>query len=135
SDSFEGERTDWRVAIDYRFSPEFMAYAQVSTGYKGGGVNPRPFFGPSSPNNQLKAFNPETIRTYELGFKADLLDRRLRLNGAAFFNEYNDIILTLFACPISPCLQPNNVGAAEVKGIELELTARPTDELSLDSSL
>lgn len=42
-----------------------MAYAQVATGYRSGGVNPRPFFGPSSPNNQIKSFSPETLLSYE----------------------------------------------------------------------
>lgn len=136
SDTFEGKRWDWRIVADYRFSPEFMMYASVATGYKGGGVNPRPFFGPSAgPLNQLKAFNPETITTYEAGFKADLLDRKVRLNGAFFLNKFSDIILTLTACPISPCLQPNNIGKADVKGFELELSAKPTDAITLDGSL
>ena len=147
SDSFKGNRLDWRAVVDYRFSDQFLAYASVSTGYKGGGVNPRPFFGPSSgecsalppgviaPCNQLKAFEPETLTTYEAGFKADILDRRLRLNGAAFFNKYEDIILSLSACPGAPCIQPNNVGAADVKGLELEVLAYPVDGLSLDGSI
>lgn len=147
SDSFEGDRIDWRVVADYRFSNEFLAYASVATGYKGGGVNPRPFFGPSAgecdapgyvaPNacNQLKSFDPETITTFELGFKGDFFDRRLRLNGAAFFNKYSNIILTLSACPSVPCLQPNNVGKADVKGFELEFSAYPVDGLSLDGGL
>ena len=146
SDTFEGEQTDWRVAADYRFSDAAMIYAQVTTGYKGGGVNPRPFFGPSAgpcdpatnPTypvcSQLKSFNPETLTTYEVGFKTDLFDRRLRLNGALFFNKYKDIILTLAACPAEPCLQPNNVGEADVKGLELEITAHPIEGLTLDGS-
>ena len=147
SDSFIGDRIDWRIAADYRFSESFLAYASVSTGFKGGGVNPRPFFGPSAgecnaagyqapnPCNQLRSFNPETITTYEVGFKSDLLDRRLRVNGAAFFNKYEDIILQLSACPSIPCLQPRNVGAADVKGAELEITAFPVDGLSIDAAL
>ncbi|QZH76616.1 MAG: TonB-dependent receptor [Erythrobacter sp.] len=144
---FRGDRWDWRLAADYRFSDEFLAYASVTTGFKGGGVNPRPFFGPSTgecedlppgvlaPCNQINSFNPETIITYEMGFKADFFDRRLRLNGAAFWNDYSDIILQLTACPASPCLQPNNVGSAEVKGFELEVTAYPVDGLSIDAGL
>jgi iron complex outermembrane receptor protein len=135
SDTFEGDRWDWRVVADYRFSDEFLAYASVSTGYKGGGVNPRPFFGPSSPNNQLASFDPETLTTYEVGFKTDFLDRRVRLNGALFYNKYEDIILTLLECPTAPCLQPNNVGKADVKGFELELALYPVDGLSIDASL
>ncbi len=144
---FKGSRWDWRVVSDFRFSDSVLAYASVATGYKGGGVNPRPFYGPSSgscdapgyvapaPCDQVKAFNPETITTYEVGFKTDFFDRRLRLNGAAFFNKYNDIILTLSACPSVPCLQPRNVGKADVKGFELEMQAYPVDGLSVDGSL
>ena len=147
SDTFKGDRWDCRIVTDYRFSDALLAYASLSTGYKGGGVNPRPFFGPSAgdcnaagyvapaPCNQLKSFNPETLTTYEAGFKADLLDHRLRLNGAAFFNKYNDIILQLSACPSVPCLQPNNVGRAHVKGFELEMNAYPVDGLEFDGSL
>ena len=135
------------MAVDYRFSPEFLAYASVATGYKGGGVNPRPFFGPSAgecsalppgviaPCNQVQSFRPETIRTYEVGFKSDFADRKVRLNAAAFYNEYSDIILTLTACPASPCLLPANVGKAHVKGIEVETTIRPVTGLTIDGSL
>jgi iron complex outermembrane receptor protein len=151
--TFEGERWDWRVVADYRFSDEFLAYGSVATGFKGGGVNPRPFFGPSTgecgpfqfnpdgsviptlPCNQILPFNPETLITYEVGFKSDFFDRRLRLNGAAFYNKYDDITFTLSACPSAPCLRPTNIGQADVKGFELELTAFPADGLSLDSSL
>lgn len=143
---YEGKRTDWRIETDYRFSPEFFVYASVATGYKGGGVNPRPFFGPSAgdcavlpvgaPCNQITSFSPETLTTYEFGFKSDLLDRKLRLNGALFYNKYNNIILTLTSCHgFSPCLMPANVGKADVKGFELEMSARPGGGLSLDGSL
>ena len=45
---FKGKRWDWRVVTDYRFSDALLAYASIATGFKGGGVNPRPFFGPST---------------------------------------------------------------------------------------
>ena len=38
------EQFDWRVVLDYQFTDDVMAYVQVSTGYKGGGINPRPFY-------------------------------------------------------------------------------------------
>jgi iron complex outermembrane receptor protein len=113
----------------------------------GGGINPRPFFGPSAgdcnapgyvppaPCNQIRPFNPESVTTYEIGFKTDLFDRRLRINGAAFHNDFKDIILTLSACPSVPCIQPRNVGAAGVNGFELEMSAYPVDGFSLDGSL
>lgn len=150
SDRFDGDRVDWRVSMDYRFSDTVMTYGQIATGFKSGGVNPRPFFAPGTmlpvlngsinPNgvltdvNQLKSFDPETITTYELGMKTDLFDRRMRFNAAVFYNDYEDIILTSAACPISPCLQPNNIGQAEVKGAEFEMEFRPTEAWLFDAS-
>jgi iron complex outermembrane receptor protein len=136
SAQFRKQRTDWRVAADYRFSPQLMTYAQISTGYRAGGVNPRPFF-----INQAQPFQPETIVAYELGFKSDLFDRKLRFNVSAFYNDYKNIILTTLNCPNSlgfpsaPCLQPKNVGSAHVKGFEVETTIRPVERLTLDGSL
>jgi iron complex outermembrane receptor protein len=151
SDGFKGNRTDWRVALDYRFSDSVMSYGQVSTGYRSGGVNPRPFFapgtllpvlngsinpaGPLTDVNQLKAFQPETITSYEIGAKTDLLDRRMRLNVATFYNQYKDIILSSAACPVSPCAQPNNIGEANVKGAELEAEFRPSEAWLFDTSV
>ncbi|WP_421837272.1 TonB-dependent receptor [Novosphingobium sp.] len=143
---FKGQRTDWRVETDYRFSPEVFAYASVATGYKGGGVNPRPFFGPSAgdcnvlpfgaPCNQITSFQPETLRTYEAGIKTDLFDRKLRFNASAFYNKYDNIILTLTRCHgFSPCLMPANVGKANVWGLEAETTIRPVEGFTLDGSI
>jgi len=132
--SFKGDRWDWRIVGDYRFSDSFLAYASASTGFKGGGVNPRPFVA-----DQRLPFDPETLTTYEIGFKSDFLDRKVRLNGAVFLNKYKDIILGKVVCPESvlptPCLRPDNIGAADVKGFELETTIRPVDGLTIDGSL
>ncbi len=116
----------------------------MATGYKGGGVNPRPFFGPSNPScsptpvpncNQVQSFRPETLTTYEVGFKSDFFDRKLRLNAAFFLNKYNDIQLQLTRCPAAPCLLPANAGKADVKGAEFEVTVKPVEGLTLDGSL
>ena len=132
--SFRGDRWDYRGVIDYRFSDSFLAYASISTGFKGGGVNPRPFVA-----DQRLSFNPETLTTYEVGFKSDFFDNRVRLNGAAFFNKYKDIILGKAVCPESslpsPCLRPDNIGEADVKGFELEASVYPAEGLSFDGSI
>jgi iron complex outermembrane receptor protein len=131
--SFKGDRWDWRVVGDYRFTPGFLAYASVSTGFKGGGVNPRPFAA-----DQRLPFNPETLTTYEVGFKSDLFDRRARVNGAVFLNKYDDITLAKIRCPESdletPCLRPDNIGKADVKGAELEVSLFPAKGLTFDLS-
>jgi iron complex outermembrane receptor protein len=64
-----------------------MTYVQFSTGYRAGGVNPRPYV-----LDQAVPFSPEKLKAYEVGFKADLFDRALRLNGSVFINKYADIL-------------------------------------------
>jgi iron complex outermembrane receptor protein len=131
---FDGNRTDYRLSVDYRFSPQLMIYATTATGFKGGGVGPRPF-NPA----QARGFGPETLTNYEVGVKLDLFDNRLRLNSAAFYSEYNGIQLALLSCPQfggpGPCALPQNAGDAHIQGLEFELFARPVDGLQIDGSL
>ncbi len=133
--TFENDQLDWRVALDYRFTDDVMAYASAATGYRAGGFNARPYF-PS----QATPHVPETITSYELGLKSDLFNDKLRLNLAGFFFDYEDIVLLSTFCanlPVgqqTPCLRPDNVGSAEVKGVELEAFFYPTGNFSIDAS-
>lgn len=133
--SYRKTHSDYRLDMSYRWTGNFMTYAQVSTGYKGGGVNPRPYF-PS----QIVAIQPETMTAFEVGLKSDLFDRRMRFNLSAFYNDYRDIQLTTTRCdaispfPGAPCFAPLNVGSAHIKGIEAETTLRPVDGLLIDAS-
>lgn len=133
------DRLDWRTAVDYSWTDDFMTYVQVATGYKGGGVNPRPFV-----LAQLLPFESETLITYEGGFKSELFDNRMRLNGAIFYNDYSDIIMTLNPCyqttpdPADgpgPCALPINAGTAEVLGVEFEAEWHPVDAAIIDASV
>jgi iron complex outermembrane receptor protein len=123
--TFEDSRTDWRVAFDWRFADDFMVYTQAATGFKGGGINPRPFF-----LVQIESFQPEELTSWEFGAKSTLADGRVRLNGALFFNEYTDIQIQQTQCEVpfppfigAPCLQPGNAGDADVSGFEVEAEA------------
>ena len=133
--AYIGDNVDFRLGADYRFSPEFMIYGQFSTGYKGGGTNPRPVS-----LSQILPFNPETLDAYEVGFKSDLFDRTLRFNVSAFYNEYNDIILIdSAACcgtpPDAPFgIIPKNAGNAEIMGVEGEIFWEPVDRLILSAA-
>lgn len=130
--TYSGDNIDYRISGSYYLDDRTMMFATLSTGFKGGGVNPRPFV-PS----QVQPFNPETLEAIEVGIKSDLLDNRLRLNGSLFFNRYDDILITITngygGFPVSAI--PINAGKAEVKGAELEFTAYPTDGLSIDGSV
>jgi iron complex outermembrane receptor protein len=134
--TYKGERWDWRAALNYRFNDQVMAYASVSTGFKGGGTNPRPFYA-----SQAIGFDPEVLTSYEIGVKTDLFDRRLRVNVVGFYGELQDAQIGVSVCPVAapleqtPCAATINGGDAEQKGFELELLARPIEGLSIDGSL
>jgi iron complex outermembrane receptor protein len=134
---FEDEHIDYRAVLSYKWSSSFMTYAQVSTGIKGGGINPTPYY-----VAQILPFGPETQTAFEAGFKSQAFDRRLRLNAALFYSRYRDIQLGLLECSAQagagfgfPCLLTANAGSANVKGFELEATLQPDSHLSIDGSL
>ena len=136
--TYKGHRTDYRVGISYHPIEDVMVYVQRSTGFKGGGVNPRPYL-PS----QVQPFGPETVDANELGLKTELFDRAMRFNVSAFYNKYKDIQLTLLSCPQFnppgfpdnfPCAVPQNAGNATIKGVEVETDIRPAPGLMIDGS-
>ncbi|WP_191229104.1 TonB-dependent receptor [Aurantiacibacter xanthus] len=134
--SYSGDQVDYRLSAQYQITDEVMAYAQVSTGFKGGGVSPRPFAAA-----QVIDFAPETLDSYEIGLKSDLFDRIVRLNLTGFYMRYDDIQLNLLECPdISPALPrpcpiTRNVGAANISGFEAEVFIRPGGGFQLDGAL
>ncbi|MET3471772.1 iron complex outermembrane receptor protein [Novosphingobium sp. 1529] len=134
---FARSRVDYRLNASYKFTSDIMGYAQFSTGYRGGGVNPRPFV-----VQQVVPFNPETLSAYEVGLKTNLLDRRVQLNLSGFMNDYKDIIFMNTAptvvggVVITPQNStPTNAGNARLQGLEAELHAAPVRGLSIDASL
>jgi iron complex outermembrane recepter protein len=133
--SYKGNKVDWRISGDYRFSPAALAYLTVSTGFKGGGVSARPF----TARQVLEGnFGPETVLNYELGLKTDLFDRAVRFNVAAFLSKYENIQLPFADCTAfggGPCGVRANAGDATFKGVEFELAASPVSGLDIDASL
>ncbi|MBT2189110.1 TonB-dependent receptor [Sphingobium nicotianae] len=142
--TYKGTTTDYRAAISYKINDDSMVYAQFSTGFKGGGVAPRPY-----DYRQIRGFGPEKLRAYEIGFKTDLLDRRVRVNGDVFYMDYKgyqgvpQVCLDSNNNPLPAnaggvpglCGQYLNIGDARVQGFELETTIKPVDGLTIDGSL
>lgn len=132
---YSGNKLDWRAGLQYQWTSAVMTYAQVATGFKGGGVNPRPFY-----PEQAVGFAPESQTSYEIGAKTELLDRRLRMNTAVFYSKYEDIQSGATTCPPQfvtsgpVCSLILNVGTADVKGVEVETTYEPITGLTFDAS-
>jgi len=119
----------WTASANYRVSPQFMTYARVATAYRAGGFDAG---GAGNPNG----FDPEAVKSYEIGFKSDLLDRRLRANGSAYYTDYSDLQVSQFVAGSGGGkTQTVNAGKASFSGFELELTAVPIDDLSFTGSV
>ncbi len=113
----------------YKFTEDVNAYARISTGYKSGGFNPADLIG--------NGYDPEKVISYEAGIKSEWFDRRLRVNLAAFYNDYkNRQIAVLTTSPSGGASNSTqNAGRAEFKGVELEVTAVPVRGLTLEGTL
>jgi outer membrane receptor protein involved in Fe transport len=135
-----GERTldtdevTGKLAAEYTVSPDALLYASFSKGIKSGGFTAYNTLNPRG----IDPFQPETLYAYEVGFKADLLDRTLRLNGAAYFYDYRDQqIQSAIFDPVSSAVVGKIVNAPESRiiGAELELLWRPTEQLTISQAL
>ncbi|MDB5364279.1 MAG: TonB-dependent receptor [Rhodospirillales bacterium] len=81
---YSANQIEPRVTLSYKWTPEVMTYASVARGYRGGGTN-----GPGAPN---PIYRGDSVWTYELGTKFEALGRRLSLNAAVFYNDYDHFI-------------------------------------------
>ncbi len=122
---------DYRAGLQYQFTPGFMAYGAVSTGFRAGGFNPRP----AAPD-QVVPYGPEKLTNYELGTRNEFLDHRLRLNNTIYYGTYSDIQLT--ARSIAPDGFPDqittNAGKARLYGFETEFQGQANDWLALNAA-
>lgn len=125
-------KAGWKVGLDFKPTDSTMLYGYYARGFKSGG-----FTGRIAVAEDIGPFNPETLDTFEIGVKSDLLDRRLRINLAAFYNLYKDMQVTQNITYASGANSATivNAGKAKTKGVELELTAVPVESLTLSGSL
>ncbi|EJL25233.1 outer membrane receptor protein [Caulobacter sp. AP07] len=112
-----------RVAIDYRFTPDVLAYFSVTNGYKSGGFDAGR---PADP-----AYAPEEVWSYEGGLKSEWFDRKLRVNLAAYAYDYKNL---LTRSTINNALVLLS-GKVKSRGIESDITFKPVRGLTLTSAL
>ena len=119
------ENVSGLLRYDYRPSDDLMYFATVSTGFKSGHIQ--------DAGNHVA---PETVTNFEVGFKAQYLDDRLRLNGALFHANYNDLQFSNEdrldinfdgIADTGGSTVVRNASAATIQGLELELDWVMTD--------
>lgn len=132
SDSF-GKFT-WRANAEYTIEPGKLVYGSFSRGFRSGGFNGRA----ASPTS-LGPYQPETVDAFEVGLKADWLDRTLRTNLAAYYTKYNNKQEEVVqpSPPGSSSPQETvvkNASSADIKGFEAEIIAQLSSALSFSAS-
>lgn len=117
--------TVMRGNLSYSVTDDLMLFATYSEGYRPGGIN-RAFAPPFPP-----AFDPDFLDSYEVGAKSTLLDGRLRLNGAIYFQNWDNFQLARLDTSIAPITLTSNIGAADSNGVELDFAFRADEHWEL----
>ena len=98
-----------KVNLSWEASPTKLLYATYSTGFRPGGNNRRP---------DVIPFKADTLSNYELGWKTTWLDRKLRLNGAVFYEEWKEVQFGIAPVGGNGVTFTYNLGDARVYGVE-----------------
>jgi iron complex outermembrane receptor protein len=122
----------YMFTASYKLTPNSNVYARVASGYRPGGPNDiavDPTTGARL--NGLATFQPDSLWSYELGYKADLFDKRLSLALAAYQIDWHSIQQVTANNGVSAIA---NAGDAKVRGLELSSTWRPTQHFNFGFS-
>ena len=110
--------TSFSLIAERDLSADTLVYAKLGEAYKSGGFNTRD----PDPDFFSRGFDEEKNRTAELGLKAELLQRALRLNAAVFHADFEDMQLNFLLPNSLSDTRVFNSGNATISGLELELT-------------
>jgi iron complex outermembrane recepter protein len=102
--------------LTYKIDDDKLLYGTYSKGFRPGGINRR---------GTLPPYRPDFVNNYELGWKTSWLDNRVRINGALYMLKWKDIQLSFLGA--NGLTEIVNAGDATVKGIEADISAKPTD--------
>ena len=123
-----------KLGIDYSFSENLLGYAHVSRGFRSGAFNARP-----TSTREISIADPEIVTSYEIGFKSTLLERRLLLNGAVFYNDFKDQQLLVNSASSTVAtgliLLVDNAAESTLTGAELEFVALPAKGLTISGGI
>ncbi len=123
----------WLVSLDHRLTSDILVYAKAATGYRSGGEN-------TAGAVEIETFAPfrsEKNLEYEVGVKSELFDHRLRLNLAAYDDEYTDlqVTTTFIAADGAVDNAVTNAAKARIQGVEADAILELTSYLRLSGSL
>ncbi len=119
-----------KIGLELKPRPDLLLYIHGSTGFRAGGFNGRP-----SPLTGLAPFDPEHLKTAEVGVKVEGWGHRLRLSGDVFWSNYKDIQITRLSQTVAGVRIEENAGDGKSKGAEFEIAVAPASGLTLSWAL
>lgn len=130
------QRATWRFSASYQMTDDLFTYFTYGRGFRAGAFNDQvgTTGAPILPE-QAAPVNPETVDSFEVGLKADMFDQRLRANITGFYLQFDDAQRGLVATVTNEFGEQFqetrffNAATINVKGIELETTWTPVDNL------
>ena len=117
-----------RLALQYQFTNDVMAYVSASKGFKSGGTN-------DSVRDIDTPFDPEELWTYELGLRTEFAEGRARINATYYMSDYVDKQITVTTAEECVNRCTTNVGDAEISGVEIDLTWLATENFLIRAGL
>ena len=121
------DNTSITVAASWAFTDNINAYVRYAQGWKSGGFNGEA----ADAEEFLAGYGDEEVDSYEVGVKSLLLDGRLQLNVAAFYNEFDDFQASVFEGAAASSIV-YNVPEYETEGFEIEAVALITEDLRVN---
>ncbi len=116
------DQTSWELAVNFALTDESSLFARAATGFRAQTIQGRDVAFLEFPT----VAEPETIESLEAGYKADLLDGRMRLNTAVFWYEIDDMQLSVIG-GASNTNQVINADTGEALGFEIDAEWLVTD--------
>lgn len=120
---------EWTPIANVGAIDHLLLYGHVSTGFRSGGYT-ADFVGSQA---EMAALSPEKITAYEIGFKSNLLNRTLTVNGGLFYYKFTDAFVRVDSGTTIVSIT-KNAGSIKPWGAELEINWRPIPGLRLGAS-
>ena len=106
----KGDGNTYRLNATYKFDPDRMVYATLSTGFRPGGINRR---------GTLPPYKADFLKNHEVGWKTSWMGNRLRWNGALFYETWDDFQFSFLGA--NGLTEIRNAGKATMKGVETDI--------------
>jgi iron complex outermembrane recepter protein len=128
--SYSTDNISGKVGVDYKFEGGNLTYLSVSRGYRAPSFNAQAFFQPA----ELSVSKPETVTSYEAGFKSQFWDRKITLNLAGFYYDYRNMQV-INSDPGTAAQTLQNIDKSNIYGAEAELRVRLSNRFALNAGL